>query len=276
MLIVNTIRDLWRISRDPTYKEAIAAGEGHVDETYDCGGSIRFSSRCVNFTNRVGGDLETHVLMYAIPRSDGMFEIGTTDAKSYDKHKDSGLRYGILDHVPLEGEHVIGWIRGEDTRTVESHLMIDRARSYLEEHHLGGFTVGFVWPVDSPYYAAPDPAKEAILPMDGKIRYNPGLVGNVGTFMVVCDLAHDCVVELPGGGIAARVPFDLVASCIAYVSISFSELDDDPWHKGRKALFLRNTANREWREELDGDVSCMDSSELACHVKLAQQLGRRT
>ena len=93
-----------RFRRTADFLAIMDGARGHVSTLFSNTGDVRFSSRTVF------GELERYVLLYAETRGSGIYDIAATWENQYDSGERLRMKIGVLDHIPLSGEHVVGWI----------------------------------------------------------------------------------------------------------------------------------------------------------------------
>ena len=115
-----------------------------VPVRYDECGDVRFSA--------LDGDGHRFnwVLLYAVGRDDGLYEVGSTLAELFDRGvRDIGLGVGFLDRIPSDGEFVDDWFTGYCRNDVD--VAMDRGYRFLRDNGLDGFVKGMTytgWPLD--------------------------------------------------------------------------------------------------------------------------------
>lgn len=259
-----------RKRKSPEFLAIMDGPAGRVDALFSEAGGVRFSSR------DVGGETDRYVLLYAVLREDGVYDIAATWEEQFDLNSKREMKIGMLDHVPMDGEHVVGWIPENDQFCLEAEIAQERANRYMVANGFRSWwLVSFIFSKDNPRYEPIKPLRDSIPPIGTPV---PFLAPKPGETLVICNVPPARVVERDGG-LAARVPCDAGDDGTVYVSTEPAEVVDDPWHTGMKALFLRNTAARVWwrvgADGLpDGDAQREDTARIVAHVKLQEQLNR--
>lgn len=265
--IRDTIRAL-KIWNDPEFLAIMDGPAGQVDAPFSEAGGVRFSSRDT-------GKTERYVFLYSKPRDGGLFDIAATWEKEFVSGSRLGMKIGVLDHVPMDGEHVMGWIPEDDQYSLETQVRIERAGRYMKANGFRNWLVSFAFTKDNPRYELIKPMRESIPPIGAPVPY---LAPKAGQTLVVCNVVPTRVIERDGST-CVRVPCDAGDDGTVYISVEPGEVVDDPWHDGMKALFLRNTADRTWwRVGPDGlpsgERQSEDTSRIVAHVKVQEQLNR--